>query len=396
MGPFHWLLDSLSVPDWITQRLWWSLVLCVAFLGVWKLCDASQYGVPWTRFAVALFYALSPADARRTVDHLGRGVADRDGSVGTAAAGDPAAPAPVGGESAGRRWPSPWSAESTRSRPARRWSCPRSGCSRGDWTARQLKVAVGWFGCVVAVSAWWLVPLVLLGRYSPPFLDWIEDAAVTTRHGECVRVLPRYVAVAQLPVRRRRTELAGGLALRHPADADPDHRSDRSAGPCGLGDGFAQEPRLPAALARGRPGAGDPGPRGCGRLAAGAAVAGPARRTARSIAQHAQVRAGRASAAHSGGSACPEPSSPSGPWREGSTAALSRSWSPAWPSRSRHRPSSVNCPDTSRTTPSPPTGGRPLPGSTTSPHRAACWSSRPPPSRTSPGVRRRTSRSRLC
>ena len=43
-----------------------------------------------------------------------------------------------------------------------------------------LKVTVGWLGCVVAVSVWWLVPLMLLGRYSPPFLDWIEDAAVTT------------------------------------------------------------------------------------------------------------------------------------------------------------------------------------------------------------------------
>jgi arabinofuranan 3-O-arabinosyltransferase len=60
MGPFHWRLDALSVPDWVTQRLWWSVVLCVAFLGVWKLCNALDYGVPWTCFAAALLYALSP------------------------------------------------------------------------------------------------------------------------------------------------------------------------------------------------------------------------------------------------------------------------------------------------------------------------------------------------
>ena len=64
IGPFHWLLDALSVPDWITQRLWWSLVLCVAFLGIWKLCNVLEYGVPWTRFAVALLYALVPTGVR--------------------------------------------------------------------------------------------------------------------------------------------------------------------------------------------------------------------------------------------------------------------------------------------------------------------------------------------
>ena len=179
IGPFHWLLDSLSVPDWITQRLWWSLVLCVAFLGVWKLCNALQYGVPWTRFTMALLYALSP----RMLGEL---------SI-TSIEVWPIAMAPwvllplVTPRARSGWWRVGWSAVAfalvggvnavatgaTLVLPAI-WLMTR----RLDRST--LKVAVGWLGCVVAVSVWWLVPLMLLGRYSPPFLDWIENARVTT------------------------------------------------------------------------------------------------------------------------------------------------------------------------------------------------------------------------
>lgn len=179
MGPFHWLLDSLSVSDWVTQRLWWSVVLCVAFLGVWKLCNAFDYGVPWTRFAAALLYALSP----RMLGEV---------SI-TSVEVWPMAMAPwvllplVTPRARSGWWRVGWSAVAfalvggvnavatgaTLVLPAL-WLITR----RLDRST--LKVAVGWLGCVAAVSVWWLVPLMLLGRYSPPFLDWIEDAAVTT------------------------------------------------------------------------------------------------------------------------------------------------------------------------------------------------------------------------
>ncbi|MEV8371933.1 DUF3367 domain-containing protein [Kribbella sp. NPDC056861] len=179
MGPFHWLLDALSVPGWITQRLWWSLVMCVAFLGVWKLCGALGYGAPWARFVVALFYALSPR-------MLGE-VAITSIEVW------PLAMAPwvllplVTPKARSGWWRVGWSAVAfglvggvnavatgaTLVLPAL-WLLTR----RLDKST--LKVAAGWFGCVVAVSFWWLVPLVMLGRYSPPFLDWIENAAITT------------------------------------------------------------------------------------------------------------------------------------------------------------------------------------------------------------------------
>lgn len=179
MGPFHWLLDALSVPGWVTQRLWWSLVMCVAFLGVWKLCGALGYGAPWARFAVALFYALSPR-------MLGE-VAITSVEVW------PLAMAPwvllplVTPKARSGWWRVGWSAVAfglvggvnavatgaTLVLPAL-WLVTR----RLDRSA--FKLAVGWLGCVVAVSLWWLIPLAILGRYSPPFLDWIENAAVTT------------------------------------------------------------------------------------------------------------------------------------------------------------------------------------------------------------------------
>ena len=60
VGPFHWLLDLAGVPEWVVQRLWWSLLPGLAFVGYWKLAGALQIGTPWTRYLGALLYALTP------------------------------------------------------------------------------------------------------------------------------------------------------------------------------------------------------------------------------------------------------------------------------------------------------------------------------------------------
>ncbi|TDD59177.1 DUF3367 domain-containing protein [Kribbella antibiotica] len=167
VGPFQWLMHAMSMPDWIGQRLWWCVVLCVAFLGVWKLANAWRYGVPWTRFAVALLYALSPL--------LLSGMSITSVEVW------PLAMAPwvllplVTPRARSGWWRAGWSAMAfaliggadpvaaglTLVLPIV-WLLTR----RHDrWT---LKMAVGWLGCVLAVSVWWLVPLLLVVQYGTP------------------------------------------------------------------------------------------------------------------------------------------------------------------------------------------------------------------------------------
>jgi hypothetical protein len=160
MGPFYWLMDAVSVPGWITQRLWWSLAGCVALLGIWKLAGLLRYGVAWMRFAVAVGYAaialllgayawplaLAPWVLVPLVTPRARPGWWRVGWSAIAFA-------LVGGAH-------PIAAGVTLVPPVI-WLLTR----RLDRTT--LKIAAGWVGCVVAVSIWWVVPLLLVNYYEP-------------------------------------------------------------------------------------------------------------------------------------------------------------------------------------------------------------------------------------
>ena len=180
MGPFFWLGDLLGTPGWVVQRLWWSLLLVVAFLGVVKLCAALGLGSPTGRLVAGFAYALSPriltvigpisieawpsALAPWVLVPLVIGASR--GSPRRAALLSALAVAAVGGVNAAATFAViPLGVV---------WLLTR------EPGPRRRSMMIWWPVFVALGTAWWLVPLLLLGRYSPPFLDYIETASVTT------------------------------------------------------------------------------------------------------------------------------------------------------------------------------------------------------------------------
>ena len=49
MGPFFGVGQSVGLPAWVVQRLWWSLILVAAFLGMYLLLRALGIGGGWPR-----------------------------------------------------------------------------------------------------------------------------------------------------------------------------------------------------------------------------------------------------------------------------------------------------------------------------------------------------------
>ncbi|MGW0162273.1 alpha-(1-_3)-arabinofuranosyltransferase domain-containing protein [Mycobacterium sp. NPDC003323] len=181
-GTFFLAGDVLGIPGWVTQRLWWALLLTVGFWGLLRVAEVLGIGTTAARVIAATAFALSPrvlttlgAISSETlpmmlapwvllpVIHAMRG----DPRIRLLAARSAAAVALMGAVNAVATltgclaaiiW---WAAH----RPNRQW-----------W-----RFTGWWLGCTALAVTWWAVALVLLGRISPPFLDYIESSGVTTR-----------------------------------------------------------------------------------------------------------------------------------------------------------------------------------------------------------------------
>jgi arabinofuranan 3-O-arabinosyltransferase len=189
-GAFFLLGDTLGLPGWVTQRLWWALLLTVGFWGLLRLAEALGIGSPGSRVIAAAAFALSP----RVLTTIGAISSETlpmmlapwvllpvvlalrgSGSVRVLAARSALALALMGAVNA--------VATLTGCLPALIWwACHRSN---RVW----LRFTAWWALCAVLAITWWVVALVMLGRVSPQFLDFIESSGVTTQWTSLTEVL---------------------------------------------------------------------------------------------------------------------------------------------------------------------------------------------------------------
>ena len=59
-GAFFLAGHLLGLPGWVTQRLWWALLLTVGFWGLLRVAEALGIGSPTSRVIAAAAFALSP------------------------------------------------------------------------------------------------------------------------------------------------------------------------------------------------------------------------------------------------------------------------------------------------------------------------------------------------
>jgi arabinofuranan 3-O-arabinosyltransferase len=178
MLPFYWLAHTAHLPVWLAERLWLSLVVSVAFWGALRLAERLRVGNPASRLVAAVAYALWP--------------------VFTIVVGSTSAAALPGAFL-------PWVLlPLTNERCTARIAALRSalivpfmgGVNAAATLAsllpvglyllsrppgpRQRKLISWWVPGVILATAWWWIPLLMLGVYGENFLPYVETSQTTT------------------------------------------------------------------------------------------------------------------------------------------------------------------------------------------------------------------------
>ncbi|QLY34013.1 DUF3367 domain-containing protein [Nocardia huaxiensis] len=225
-GAFFSLGHLLGLPAWVTQRIWWALLLLAGWWGIIKLCEVLGIGSRGSRIIAATTFALSP----RVLTTLGSISSETlpmmlapwvllgPAALGVALRRKRNESHPASAHTIARE-----TAETAESEPE---VCAQAGSPRwgaatpaGSALALALMGSVNavataaaflpaalwwisfqpnrrwwqftraWIPLLVLATFWWVVPLLLLGKVSPPFLDYIESSGVTTQWASLGEVL---------------------------------------------------------------------------------------------------------------------------------------------------------------------------------------------------------------
>ncbi|HEY6312144.1 MAG TPA: alpha-(1-_3)-arabinofuranosyltransferase family protein [Streptosporangiaceae bacterium] len=181
MAPFYLAGHLAHVPVWLIERLWLALIIAVGFGGLVKLAEALGIGSPVSRLLAGLVFALWPTFtivigstsasalpgmlAPWAVLPLVAAVRGKGGVLGPAARSG-AVVLCMGGVNA-------TVTIDALLLPGLFILCYARG-------RRLVALAACWAGAVAIATAWWVLPLLLQGKYAFNFLPYVEQATTTT------------------------------------------------------------------------------------------------------------------------------------------------------------------------------------------------------------------------
>ncbi|WP_030681734.1 DUF3367 domain-containing protein [Streptomyces cellulosae] len=178
MLPFYWLGHAVQLPVWLIERLWLSLIVSVAFWGALRLAERLRVGSGASRLLAAVAYALWPvftivigstsaaALPGAFLPWVLLPLADERYSARIAALRSALIVPFMGGVNA--------SSTLAALLPAGLYLLSRPP------GPRQRKLIAWWVPGVLLATAWWWIPLLLLGFYGENFLPYVESARTTT------------------------------------------------------------------------------------------------------------------------------------------------------------------------------------------------------------------------